>query len=372
MAFFGAPNAYLGVDLGTSSSKIVELIDRKKRIELVTYAEANVKNLLVNPPDGNDDAILQTVEALKQMMDRAGTSADCAIAALPSGSVFSTVLMLPNIPESEMEQAIRFAARDVVPADIDEMVLGWGRVGSAPHMATDKSAPQQAEVDASKEEQVRAEGTTPVFVTAAPKDVVNRYIAVFDKLQISLLSLEIETFPLVRSLLTPAAPPTLIIDIGSKATTLHIIDQGIPRVSHTLDVGGYDITKSIAELLKIPQEKAEELKTQFGMRADQEESIRTQIEAVVKRQGEKAIDLIALYGQKESRNISKAIVIGGGSNLQGLTDYWSRQLGVQVAIGNPWKGLAYPDTIGGVLTEIGPRFSVAVGLALRGFAQPSS
>lgn len=371
MALFGSSNSYIGVDLGTSTSKIVELLDRKRRVELTTYAESNNRNLLVNPPSGNQEAIDATVSALREMMERAGTVADSAIAALPGGVVFSTVLMLPHIPEAEMEQAVRFAARDVVPADIDEMVLGWSRVGSQPHMATDiTSAMKQKEGEASVPD-AKDEGPVPVFITAAPKDVVDRYIAVFEKLQVSLLSLEVETFPLVRSLLTPGASATLLIDIGSRATTFHIIDGGIPRVSHTIDFGGYDITKSLAQSLDISEAEAEEVKVSLGISDAQEESARAAIMHLIARQVEKAKDLIELYERKESKKITKAILIGGGANMQGLPAYWGKEFSLQASLGNPWKGLSYPEKLEGVLTEIGPRFGVAVGLALRGFAQVS-
>lgn len=367
MALFGSPSAYIGVDLGTSTSKIVELIDRKRRIELTTYAESNMKNLLVNPPNGDQDAIVRTAQALHQMMERSGTSADSAIAALPGGVVFSTVLMMPRISDSEMENAVRFAARDVVPADIDEMVLGWSRVGSQPHMATDTNMPTKEDTDTTPV----ADGPLPVFITAAPKDIVSRYIAVFESMQISLLALEVETFPLIRSLLHSSASSTLLVDIGSRATTFHIIDGGTPRVSHTIDIGGYDITSSLAQSLNISEHDAEKSKVEKGLLPEQDPAVKSTIESAVSRQIEKANDLVRLYEQKENQRITKAVLIGGGANLKGSSEYWSRALGVTVTAGNPWKGLAYPQKIEGVLTEIGPRFGVAVGLALRGFAQMS-
>lgn len=370
MAFFGSPNAYIGVDLGTSTSKIVELVDRRRRIELTTYAESNMRNLLVNPPNGDADAISRTAEILRQMMERAGTVADSAVAALPGGVVFSTVLMMPRIPDSEMEKAVRFAARDVVPADIDEMVLGWSRVGSEPHMATDHA---DAALSAGNQKAtVSPDGPTPVFITAAPKDIVSRYISVFENMQITLLALEVETFPLVRSLVHSTDASTLLVDIGSRATTFHIIDGGTPRVSHTIDFGGYDVTAAVAQSLGIAEGDAEQRKVEHGLLAEQDDAARSAIESALARQAEKAKDLLSLYEQKEHKRITKAVLIGGGANLQGLSEYWSRTVGAQATVGNPWKGLSYPQKLEGVLAEIGPRFGVAVGLALRGFAHVSS
>jgi type IV pilus assembly protein PilM len=369
MALFGSPTATIGVDLGTSTSKIVELVNRHRRIELTTYAESNMSNLLVNPPDGDADAIARTADGLHQMMERAGVSADSVVAALPGGVVFSTVLTLPRIPESEMEKAVRFAARDVVPADIDEMVLGWSRVGSEPHMATDKGGASSEE---QKKQSLVQDGPLPVFITAAPKDVVFRYTSVFESMQMTLLALEVETFPLVRSLLSAPPPSALIVDIGSRATTFHIIDRGIPRVSHTIDFGGHDITTAIMQAGSISEEDAEQQKVKHGILESQDATARVAIESVVARQIDKAKDLLRLYEQKEGRRIPRSVLIGGGANLQGLSEYWTRELGTETALGNPWKGLAYPQKLEGVLEGIGPRFGVAVGLALRGCTQVAS
>lgn len=372
MALFSSSETYLGVDFGTSTSKIVELRDRKKGIDLVTYAEANLQNLLVSPPNGNQDAIDRTADALKQMIERAGVESKGAVAALPGGAVFSTVLTLPNIPESEMENAVRFAARDIIPADIEEMVLGWSTVGSEAHMTTDVISDTSLEKPAKMNKielgvNGKKEDAVSVFITAAPKDIVSRYIAVFEKLQITLLSLEVETFSLARSLLSSGAKPTLFVDFGSRTTTYHIIDDGIPRVSHTLEFGGFDITKNIAEILKISEKEAEELKDSLGISDKQSQKVRSSIEKSLASQAEKAEDLIHLYDQKSSNKIVKSVLIGGGANLPGLSDYWSRKFKMETSIGDPWKGLSYPATIGTVLEKNGPRFGVAVGLALRSF-----
>lgn len=368
MSLFGSPTTYIGVDLGTSTSKIVELVDRKHRIELTTYAESNMKNLLVNPPNGDQDAVSRTADMLRQMMERAGTSADSVVAALPGGVVFSTVLMMPRIPDSEMENAVRFAARDVVPADIDEMVLGWSRLGSDPHMATDHAGTALVPNEL-RSAPAPIDGPMPVFITAAPKDIVARYISVFESMQITLLALEVETFPLVRSLLHSGGSSTLLVDIGSRATTFHIIDGGTPRVSHTIDFGGYDITSAIMQSLGILEPEAEAQKIAQGLLPDQDQRARIAIESAVARQADKAKDLLSLYEQKEKRHISKAVVIGGGANLKGLPEYWSRAIGIQTSVGNPWKGLSYPEKVEEALKYNGSRFCVAVGLALRSFTQ---
>jgi len=363
MALFNTRQSYLGVDLGTSTSKIVELAERGKKIELVTYAEANASNVLVNPPAGPQDAIDKTISILQQMMEKSGTTTKNIIAALPGGSVFSTVLELPNIPESEMEKAVRFAARDVVPVDIDEMVIGWSRVGSQAHMQTDRQAKAEV-VPGIPTIPVNMDQKVPVFVTVAPKDIVNRYITVFQRLNMTLLALEVETFPLVRSLLTNPPTSTLLVDIGAQATTFHIIDKGIPRVSQTIDAGG-----STGEQGSQTQEQMEQAKIKFGILLEQDSAVRESIKSVLAHQVQKAKELLAVYEQKEKHRIETSVLIGGGANLKGLQEFWGKAIGHQTIIGNPWKDILFPKQLEPVLKTMGSRYGVAVGLALRGFAQ---
>ncbi len=369
MAFFGSPNSFLGIDIGTSSLKLVELVDRKKRVEVATYAQANIPNLLINPVGSSDVAISKVASVISRMMDEAGVSTDIVVAALPSVAVFSSLLTLPDLSDQEMDKAVRFAARDVVPSDLDDMVLGWSKVARQPHMETDAvmngkpSMPQAVPMLPGQE-------NIPVFLTAAPKAVVDRYIRVMDILHLKIFALEVETFPLVRSLLASPQDSALIVDVGDRATTYHIIDGGTPRVSHTIEYGGYDISQKVANVLKISHEEAEMQKVEFGLGSDAPASVHQAIVDAVNVQTQKAKSLLDLYKQKEGRAVNRTIIIGGGANLKGLADTWGNALGHKAMLGNPWKGLSYPQTLERTLGELGPTYSVAVGLALRGLQTP--
>lgn len=364
MAFFGNPNSFVGIDIGTSSLKLVELVNRRRRIELATYAQASAPNILADLSVSEDEAVEKTKALLSKMMEKAGVASDTIIAALPVSAVFSTVIQMPQLPEAEMEKAVRFAARDVVPADLDEMVLGWSRVGEQPHMTTDAA---ETKHDRAKGAAIQRSGPTPVFLTAAPQWAINRYVAVAKALQMKLIALEVETFPLVRSLLHDPTSSGFIIDIGDLSTTFHVIDAGTPRVSHSFEFGGYHISEAIAKALSISQEEAEQKKAELGMTAEAPEAQRSATEMAVRKQVDKAMQLLKLYEEQQERSIKKAVLIGGGANLKGLKEFWASATGLQTQIGNPWRGLSYPEHLDARLQILGPTFGVAVGLALRGF-----
>lgn len=367
MAFFGTPTSFLGLDIGTSSLKIVELLDRRRRVEVATYAQANIPNLLIHPEGPSDAAVRKVANIIAHMIDKAGVSSDTVVAALPSTIVFSTMLTMPNLPDQEMDKAVRFAARDVVPSDLDDMVLGWSKVAGHPHMETDAvSVNGHYQASAVTPKSTSTSDQVPVFLTAAPKTVVDRYIKVMDVLHLKVHALEVETFPLVRSLLQPGSDSALIIDIGDRATTFHIIDRGTPRVSHTIEYGGYDISAAIAKTLDIPHADGEKNKIGYGLHRDTPANIKQAIEAAVNVQVQKALSLLHVYKEKEGHLISRSILIGGGANLRELPTFWSRAISHNTVIGNPWKGLSYPQGLEKKLMELGPSYAVAVGLALRG------
>ncbi|MEK7556786.1 MAG: pilus assembly protein PilM, partial [Patescibacteria group bacterium] len=319
MALFGTPSAFLGLDIGSSSLKLVELVNRRRRIEIATYAQASFPNLLINPQGDERAAVSQTADTVAAMLDRANVSTDAVVAALPNSVVFSTVLTLPSLPEKEIDKAIHFAARDVVPADLDDMVLGWSRLCEAPHMDTDQTTNTSADLSttaSAKAEAAAGEGAVPVFVTAAPKDIVNRYLKLMDILKLQLHALEVETFPLVRSLFENVATATgLVADIGDRTTTLHIIEAGTPRLSHTIEYGGYSLTSALAEKLGISAEEAEQQKIAHGLSASGPPPLREATLAALEPLVQQARNLLGLYQSQGGQPLSRTILIGGGANL---------------------------------------------------------
>jgi type IV pilus assembly protein PilM len=369
MALLGKQYAYLGLEIGSSSLKLVELINRHRRVEVATYAEANVANPLISPRGSAEDAVRSTANIISQMLELANVSTDATIAALPSSIVFSTVLTLPNLPEKKMNDAVHFAARDVVPAELDDMFLGWSKVGSAPHMegepvATTVTVPI---VSAADDANRSSNKTVPVFITAAPRDVVSRYAQVMDLVGLELVALEVETFPLVRSLLTNEQDSAMIVDIGDQTTTYHVIDKGTARISHTINYGGGDLTTAIAATLKSSSAEANRAKAAHGLLSTAPEAVRSVTNEAVKKLTSEAQRLIALYvDQKHSDPITKTVLIGGGAKLPGLADVWAKAVQHKVQIGNPWRGLTYAQELQKRVAQIGPTYGVAIGLALRG------
>jgi type IV pilus assembly protein PilM len=374
MALFTRRDSYLGLDIGTSSVKIVELRrEGRGAASLVTYASASRTLPLTDGPSG--EAVARMVALLRDMLKRAKTTSTDVVAALPSLSVFSSVLQLPEMSERDLEQAVQLAAKNYVPSPLKDVVLGWTVIqdGEQPVPTTSPAeagaVPEKTGVSSVIPLIHRPPPRTQqeVFLTAAPKDLVQRYSQVVERLGLRLVALEIESFPLARSLIEDEARPVLIVDIGDRATTFSVVSKGYLRLNQSVDIGGGTLTEAIAKTMGIAFEEAETRKRAEGLLDENvgARSVAGVLRTALRDLIERAQNLRRLFEQKSRRQIARTVLIGGGTSLLGLPAFWTEVTNMPSEVGDPWKGIRTPPVLGEKLKGLGPSFAVAVGLALR-------
>lgn len=397
MALFSRADSYLGLDIGTSSIKLVELRRKDKdHVALQTYAMAGgmAENPLVAAKDA--DAVAHMVTVIREMIRRSGAGAKDVVAALPSLSVFSSILALPEMRGRELEQAVVHAAQSYVPSPLKDVVLGWSVIAERRPEPGSESLPERqdagpsaapapppaalsAKLYGAATSSVRVGMTEPaasrqkmqdVFLTAAPKDLVQRYSSVVERLDMRLLALEIESFPLSRSLLAHDQQPVFLVDIGDRATNFTIVDREYLRLNQGIDIGGASVTSIIIQQLGVSFQEAEKKKRAENFLSGgpaQNSALGAAVRNIMRDIVERSQNLRRLYEQKSRRPIQRVILIGGGANLRGLPAFWQEITGLPAEVGNPWKGILVPDNLTDRLRVLGPSFAVAVGLALREF-----
>lgn len=399
MFLFSRKESYVGLDIGTSSIKIVELKrEGKDQIRLVTYASAKSAESLAN--DQANVSVAHISAIAHEMLKRAGVVSSEVVAALPSLSVFSAVLSLPEMSDRDLEKAVILAAKNYVPSPLKDVVLGWtamkefappksptisARSVSQPRVQVDvvgdaagkkteenivsekTSSPVPSEIGAElKVRRPLAKKNSEIFLTAAPKELVQRYSAVIDRLNLNLVALEIESFPLSRSLLGNTKEPALLVDIGDLATNFSIVDNGYLRINQSADIGGASLTKAISSKFGISYEMAEARKVAYGLTSENEsESPAMALKPAVKDIIDRSVNLKRIFERKSNKIVGRVVLIGGGANLKGLAQFWQETSGMPTEVGNPWKGVRVPPALANKLIANGPSFAVAVGLALR-------
>lgn len=344
MGLFSSSNSYLGVDIGSDSIKIVELEREGKNIKLLSYGFSENVDANKSSWENSSSTIARVIS---KICEESQVKSISAISALPTFSVFSSVLNLSNVTKKDIPSAVHWEAKKVIPLPLDEMILDWKKVESE---GGDK-------------------GDVKVLLTGAPRTLVERYIRIFKKSKLSLLSLETETFSLIRSLIGHDKSTIMILEIGASTTDVTIVDNGIPMLNRSIDIGGHTITKAISEQLNIDYNSAEQFKYDMGVSSIDSKAPKEGVSKIISDSVSPIVNeikyAINLFQNNNNKRTEKIILSGGSAFLPGLTDYFSKVLDIKVIIGNPWSRISYPTDLEPLLNEIGPRMSVAIGLALR-------
>lgn len=380
MGLFASKESYLGVDIGTASIKIVELSSFNGRPKLMTYGYADIATDIVHSK--SEENQIKIVNSLKNVVAKSRVGTNLAIGALPTFSVFNSIITLPAMSEHDLASAIKWEAKKYVPLPLEEMILDWKIIKEndgaikAPLEPLPPLPKKKFSLFGSKKAKSAISpgklGGKPenvrVLVTAAPKNLVSRYLSIFKQAGLKLISLETEAFALARSLIGSDPGTLMIVDIGSITTDICIIEKGVPVLNRSIDLGGLSISKSIAQSLNISLERAEQFKRDFGVSigdTDQPQGINKNIATSLSPIINEIKYVFDLYQGQDRRPVEKIILSGGSASLPNLSGYFEDLFAKPTIIGNPWDKIIYDSGLKAVLDEVGSRMAVAIGLAMR-------
>lgn len=344
----GKPERVVGIDIGTYSTKVVQLRYEKERAILETYGELINYEYLKKTEIASAFGFLRYSDKdignlLKDTLKESNVTARDAIVAIPSGSSFTTVISLPMVPKKEIYRAIPYEARKYIPIPISEVSLDWEIV----------------ELDTEN-------NTYKILIVAVPNEVISKFKRVIENVNIRLRALEIEMFSLIRSLIGHDPTPTAIINLGHLSACMIVTDRAQLRLSRNFTRGSREISRMLEKGLGVSFERADAIKRDVGLSEEMEnKEISSVMYPAIETLMNEIERNISLYNRKAARKIQKINLTGGGSNLKGIVEYTSSKFGIEVTRGNPFSRVVSPAFMQPILREIGPSLSVATGLALR-------
>jgi type IV pilus assembly protein PilM len=352
---FSKPKSHLGVDIGTSNIKIVQLQPHDSKFVLETYGLVNVAYQLSNKESGS--AITHTADVLKKLLDQSQATTKKIIASLPNSVVFTSVIEIPKIPDNEIRSAVESEAKKYVPLPLEEVALSWITIEEKKKKVNLDTNLGSISAGAKPEND-----NMKILLTAVPTIVVDNYLKVFSEAGLEPLALEIEAIALIRSLVGDDMDTMLVVDIGAKNTSVNLVDSGYLKLSKNLGVGGDTITTSIAQSLNVSFVRAEQFKKDFGLSAQGQQlpQIMRPILDIIKNE---AAQLVGLYESRGDK-IDKIYLSGAGSKIPSLTQYFG-SFGKPVMLANPWSQVLFPEKLKPVIEPLGLNLAVATGLAMR-------
>ena len=353
MAFrlFPFSKSYLGIDIGTSAIRVVEIGRKKGEKKLKNYAELSSVYFSNEPFRKKEKGTLLFSDAnisaaLSSILKESGTKEKKAFFSIPDFATFFTTFSLPPMSKEEIPEAVRYEAPRRIPLPLSEVTLDWEAVKGTPDLSG-KSA-------------------LKIILVAVPNNLISHYQNIARSLGLDLLALEAEVFALSRALIKFQDKESIIclVDIGKKTTTVNIVAQNILRSSHSLDIAGDTLTADLANTLDIDFERAEVIKRNYGIKEDRPALRQVLLPSLKSIVGEMK-DIFAKFYLSERKSIKKIIISGETVWMPGLIDYFRGQFNLPIEVANPFLGLSYPPTLGSILKKIGPGFTIAIGVALR-------
>lgn len=375
--FRGKSKTSLGVDIGASAIKLVELQNEDERYELMNYAIYSLGGHLRKNKyqTGNKSFLLSTKEiakALKTTMEQAEIEAKKAYFSVPVAFSFSTVINFPKMPENELASAVSYEAQKYVPVPISEVVLDWSIIG---HLKTksfkannSNSELKSSEFNGSKDNEAKTDNegkldSLQVLLVAVPKKLFENYREISELAGLEIEAIEEEAFSLSRALIGNDKSTIVLVDLGARSVNVSIVDEGRIWLSHNLEVGGIQLTKEIANNLGMDINEAEKIKKQLSQKMDS-----VKLKSIVHEVMDPVIieikRIIESYQKRYSKRVDKCILAGGGAGIADFENYLSNKTGLDISLGNPFARMVYSRELETALKQIGPGLAVAVGLAM--------
>ncbi len=349
----------LGVDIGSSSIKIVQLRKQRGVAVLETYGEIALGPYADSEIGRATNLSSEKLsEALDDLSREANVTTKNAGISIPFSSSLTALIQMPALDKDRLATMIPLEARKYIPVPISEVALDWFIIPDS-----------EARFIENTEEKAPADGNfgkTNVLLVAIHNDALEKYRRIVLASKLESAFFEIEIFSAIRAVLDQGVAPVMVLDIGAATTKLYIVEYGIVRMSHIINRGGQDITLAISRSLGITVRKAEEMKREFGLTDRPENRAALESTSLVLDHMLAEANRVAVgYQTRFNKNIAKAVLTGGGSALRGLKERATRALEREVILADPFAKTETPAFIEEVLKDVGPSFSVAVGLALR-------
>ncbi len=345
----------MGIDIGSSTIKIVQIKKKRGRAVLETYGE-----LALGPYASIEvgRAIsLQSdkmIEAVKDILREAKTTTLACGTALPLSSSLITFVTVPPVPDKQLGEVVAIEARKYIPVPLNEVLLDWSIIPKEDVYVTDD--------DSSKTEKMGND----VLVVAIHNEYLNNYQTIMSGCSLNPSFYEIEIFSAIRAVMDQGLATNMIIDFGARSTKLYIVERGILRTAHIINKGSQDITLALSKALSVSVSEAESMKRLYGLKGGPEYKELTEIITVnLDYIFYEANATLLNYQKKHSKNISKVVLTGGGVLLKGFTDIAKISFQTDVVYADPFSKLETPAFLAEEFAQAGPEFAVAIGAALR-------
>ncbi|SJZ86109.1 type IV pilus assembly protein PilM [Selenihalanaerobacter shriftii] len=330
-------SSLIGLDIGDSLIKLSEVEINKSNVCLNNVAIGKTPINSVSEGKIKDVEILG--DKINSLLEDNNFASNRVVTAISGEEVLIRMVEVPEMPENELAEAVKWEAREQLPIPVDEAILDYEIINH------------------------KKEGGYKLMMVATKQDVINRYLKLFQVLDLEIVAIEIEPIAIVRSLKSSYPNKTMaLIDMGTQTTDILVFKDGQLLFTRNIGIAGQNITKEISENYNMSFKEAEDYKKSNNLFGDADLNliIRNLTTAIYR-----SLDYFQV--KYKSYDIDKLILAGGGSKLLGFRTHLTNEFGIEV------EGLSISNNIESkvervndqYLSEVAHLLGPSLGLALR-------
>lgn len=342
--------ALVGLDIGSSSIKAVELQGRNGDLSLVNLGWENVQ------PDSIVDGQIMELNAVSNVIANIfrdqKIKTERVAAGVSGHSVIVKNVVVPKMSEEELAESFTWHAEEHLPFDIADVSLDYQVTGSTADAMSVLMAACKRERVASLKQAIQLAGKQPAVIDVDAFALQNCY--------------EVNYQPQPGQIVA-------LLNIGASTININILNGANSVFSRDVSVGGNQYTQLLQKELGLTFEQAEGVKRGMPLPDDagEKRSIKPILEAVsdiLALEIQKTLDFYRTTAEEGNSGVQKILLSGGGSKLPGFADFLSKRFEMPVEMFDPFRQIQVdarrfdPE----YMREVVPEMAVAVGLALRG------
>jgi type IV pilus assembly protein PilM len=340
----------VGLDIGSSSVKIVQLKERKGGFMLQAFGSAPL------PPEAIVDGALMNssaiVQAIQELVAKEKVKTKEVAIGVRGHSVIIKKISLPRMSQEELDESIQWEAEQYIPFDVKDV-----------NIDTTILTPEGD-----------AAGQMDVLLVAAKKDMINDYTSVCAEAGLTATVVDVDAFAVQNayeaSYDVDPGTTAVLINVGAAVTNINILARGTTTFTRDITMGGNAFTEEIQKQLNISYDEAEALKV--GGQGETDAVVPQEVERVIagvaeQLAGEIQRSLDFYSATAADHKIGKVLLSGGTARIPALFKVLEARAGVPVEILNPFKNIEIDNRRfdPAAILAAAPSAAVGVGLALR-------
>ena len=345
MKILSGAEEYFALDIGATAIRVVQLSGSGTSWSLTHFGVAPV-DYRVSSSDATDDQ-RKLSEVILSVIAQSGIRAKNVVVGAPSNKVFATVVDLPDMPENELANTIRYQSDQYIPMSTDEAKIDWAVLGKSTKDAVNNE----------------------VLLASIPNSFVEQRLDLIEGLGFNVVAIEPESIALTRALLPAGIPEgKLIVELGDFSTDIIMTFGDAPRLIRSVQVGVQTIIKAASQNLNVDPQQAQQFISKFGLQPDKlEGQVFRSIESTVEQFSVEVSKSVKFFQTKYPNvPVSTMILSNHAATIPGMGEYLSAKIGIPAELGNPWQRVRVSNKDQNTLQTLSPQLAIAIGLAQRG------